>query len=477
MSAKPSHPARVLITDDEQDVRWMLSLLLRNEGFAALEAEHGTQALEIVSKGQADLMLLDIQMPGMTGLEVLREARKLNTDLPVLLLSGYGTEEAVTEAAQYGVQGFLTKPHKNDELILMVRLALASRRLRQEVSQATLGKIIRPEDLAVLEALAWPLQGRSVAIQHVARDVARVAPTDFTVIITGETGVGKELVARAIHEHSKRAAGPFVPVDCGSIPPTLIESELFGHEKGAFTGADRQRLGSFETAAGGTLFLDEIGNLPLNMQAKLLRALQERKIHRVGGTAALQLDVRVVAATNEDLEEMVQSGKFRRDLFYRLNEFSIHVPPLRERNDDIMLLAGTFLKGTKEELGKQFLEIGAAAQDALRSYGWPGNIRELRNVIRRAVLLADTRIDPEHLGLPLPSSAGAAKAVPSPDLGSGLSFKEIVHRRVSETERALLVEVLKQTGGNLAKAARILQIDYKTIRTKARQYKIECAIS
>ena len=320
--------------------------------------------------------------------------------------------------------------------------------------------------------------GSSGPIHRIIDDVQRVAPTDFTVIVTGETGVGKELVARTIHQSSRRATAPFVPVDCGSLPPSLIESELFGHERGAFTGADRMRTGCFEAAAGGTLFLDEITNLPLTMQAKLLRALQERRIFRVGGTVPIQLDVRVLAASNESLEALVTSGRFRRDLYHRLNEFAIAIPPLQDRNDDLVYLAQRFLKSTCQELGKT-VEIEPAALDHLRSYSWPGNVRELRNVIRRAVLLAETSIGREHLrlepsGPPVRSRRtrpGRILVAPDPH-DAGLSLREVVRKRVRQTERDVLMQVLKQTGGNKAKAARLLQVDYKTIRTKAKEYAI-----
>jgi two-component system nitrogen regulation response regulator GlnG len=313
----------------------------------------------------------------------------------------------------------------------------------------------------------------------VLSDIERVAPTDFTVVITGETGVGKELVAREIHRLSRHAAAPFVPVDCGSLAETLIESELFGHEKGAFTGADRTRIGSFENASGGTLFLDEIGNMPMPMQAKLLRVLQERRVCRVGGTKLLPLHVRILAATNDDLEGRVKAGLFRRDLYHRLNEFSIIVPPLRERPEDIVTLTERYLGLICAELQKPALQVTPGALQCLLDCSWPGNVRELRNTIRRAALLADSEVRPEHLG-----AVGLAKAMVEEIEGEpvvaredgisedGVSLREIVQHRVEQVEREVLVQVLRRTGGNKAKAARILQIDYKTIRNKAKQYGI-----
>ncbi len=311
--------------------------------------------------------------------------------------------------------------------------------------------------------------GPSGAVNKVITDLMRVAPTDFTVVITGETGAGKELVARGIHQHSRRTAGPFIPLDCGAVQPTLIESELFGHEKGAFTGADRARPGKFEAATGGTLFLDEIQNLPLTVQTKLLRALQEREICRVGGTQPQHIDLRVIAATNQDLPSQVANGCFRQDLFHRLNEFSIHIPSLRQRREDIVYLAQRFMAQACQELHKEIKETSSQAVQMLLSYPWPGNVRELRNVIRRATLLADTHIGTEHLGPLLQSAPTDARAEEFRADGKG-TFKELVRQNIMVVEKEILVRVLRQTGGNKARAARLLQIDYKTMLTKIRQY-------
>jgi two-component system nitrogen regulation response regulator GlnG len=316
--------------------------------------------------------------------------------------------------------------------------------------------------------------GPSEGMQRVAEDVARVAPTDFTVLITGETGAGKEVVARTIHRRSRRASGPFVPVDCGSIPASLIESELFGHEKGAFTGADRCRLGKFELAAGGTLFLDEISNLALDVQPKLLRALQERSIWRVGATQATAIDIRVIAASSEDLVSHVAEDLFRRDLYHRLNEFGVTVPPLRERREDIPVLAQRFFELTNRELRKQVGGFTSAAAEALLNYRWPGNVRELRNVIRRAVLLAEGEVEPRHLGLLGARHGGDLHPLDLVEevLDGSIPLKEMVRHAVEVMERAVLSRALKQTGGNKAQAARLLHIDYKTIHKKTREYGI-----
>ncbi len=458
-------PPRVLITDDEKDVRWLLSVLMRDEGFEPLEAADGPAALRIIRQGRADVMLLDLLMPGMSGLELFREVRRLDAALPVILATGSGTAQSAEQAGKYGAAGFLTKPFKNDELVFAVRMALQRRRRGDNPAPSPLDC-----GLPLREVL-----GPSPQIQRVVAQIELVAPTDFTVVLSGETGVGKEVVATALHRRSPRSAGPFVPVDCGSIPETLIESELFGHEKGAFTGADRARKGCFETAAGGTLFLDEIGNLPLAMQARLLRALQERRIYRVGSSAPVPLDVRILAASNENLPALVEEGKFRRDLYYRLNEFSIRIPPLRERVEDILFLAERFRQWTCADLDKQVQRLSDAAVEFLRAWPWPGNVRELRNLVRRAVLLADTQIDLEHLATagPPPSAPLELEGpVTEHEADGPVSFKEAVRRLTRDAERDVLRRVLKQTHGNMKKAAAVLQIDYKTMRTKARQYNL-----
>jgi two-component system nitrogen regulation response regulator GlnG len=309
-------------------------------------------------------------------------------------------------------------------------------------------------------------------MQRVFAEMQRVAPTDFTVLITGETGSGKEVVSRALHRMSPRASGPFVPVDCGSIPQSLVEGELFGHEKGSFTGADRCRPGKFEVASGGTLFLDEISNLPLDVQPNLLRALQDKQIWRVGGARPLAADIRIIAATNQDLAVLVAAGTFRRDLYHRLNEFSIVVPPLRERRGDIVALASQFLELTNRELKKSVLGFSEEAVRMLLDHRWPGNVRELRNVVRRAVLLADGEIEALHLALSDGPSDGGG---PMPgELVEGFDgsvpFKEMVRRAVVRVERQILVQVLTQTSGNKAEAARLLRIDYKTIHKKVKDY-------
>jgi two-component system nitrogen regulation response regulator GlnG len=315
--------------------------------------------------------------------------------------------------------------------------------------------------------------GPSDAVTRIIREVNRVAPSDFSVIIQGETGSGKELVARAIHQLSSRAGAPFIPLDCGAIPETLIESELFGYQKGAFTGAATQKMGKFEAAQGGTLFLDEIANLPVSSQTRLLRVLQEKAVLRLGASKAVKIDVRLLTASNQELLKLVEAAQMREDLYFRLNEFTISIPPLRERKDDIPYLAKRFLDITNKELQKNVQRISEYCLEALLSYNWPGNVRQLRSVIRRAVLLADDMITEKHLDIkraPVPGLAFSPKVDGAP--WRELSLKEIVHRSVVTVEREVLTQAMKYTGGNKAKAARLLQIDYKTMHVKLKQFSI-----
>ena len=454
MSVRPA--PRVLIADDEHDIRWMLATILRTSGFEPLEADSGPAALRILKREALDALLLDLRMPSPNGFEVLQEVRNLHTRLPVIMISGQGTIPVAVEAMKRGATGFLTKPFGNNEVIAA---------LREAVGHA-LGSVATEPGVS-------DLMGSHPTVQRVAAAVARVAPTDFTVIVQGETGTGKELIARAIHRQSKRANGPFVPIDCGAVTSTLIESELFGHEKGAFTGADRAHAGCFEAARGGTVFLDEVHNLPTATQAKLLRVLQEKEIRRVGAATPSKVDVRVVAATNAELAALVEGGRFRRDLYHRLDEFKVMLPPLRDRGDDLIVLADRFTRQACMELGKTIGSLSADVTAKLRAHTWRGNIRELRNVMRRAVLLADHAIRPEHLEID-----GLAGDVPPLTAGRlptpwGTSLKSLVREKLAATEREVVAEALRQTRGNKAQAARLLRVDYKTMRAKVKEYDLE----
>ena len=458
-------PLRVLITDDEQDVRWVFSTAMEKEGLLTLEAEDAETALGIMRQELVDVVLLDMRMPGMDGVGFLSEARKINPSTPVIVITGLGSVESAVEAMKNGAYDYLTKPCDSRQLRLVVRRALDARRRTCGGSPA-----------AGIEEVPCSLRdtiGVSAEIAEIVDEVELVAPTDFTVLITGETGTGKEVLARAIHSLSPRAAGPFVPVDCGSIPPTLIESELYGHERGAYTGATQTRRGKFQLASGGTLFLDEVPNLPLAAQRNLLRVLQERAVWCGGGSRAIDVDIRVVAATNQDLNSLVQAKRFRRDLYYRLNEFDITLPPLRDRREDIVFFARRFLEQTSTELSRHVKGFSEDALTALRSYAWPGNIRELRNVVRRAVLQCDTYVEPKDLSIFCGPNRADARGPSTPETGdSRASLKEIVQRNVARVERETIASVLQRTDGNKAEAARILQVDYKTIHKKVKKYHI-----
>ena len=455
--------ATVLIVDDDKNICEIFSFLVKKEGLKTLVANEGDTALKIIRSQTPDIVLLDIKMPGMDGIEVLKRVKELDENLPVVMITAYANIQGAVDAIRLGAHDYLAKPFDNHEVIRVVHRALAERNLKLKLRSLS--------DRIQGESYIKGMMGPSDVIGQLIYDVNCVAKSDFTIVILGETGSGKELIARVIHEASSRAEGPFVPVDCGAIPETLLESELFGHEKGAFTGAELKKPGKFELAQGGTLFLDEIVNMSLSSQAKLLRVVQDKKVSRVGSTKPINVDVRVLAASNRDLEDTVASGLFRRDLFYRLNEFTIKIPPLRERKEDIPYLVKRFLDLTNTELNKNVEGFSESAIERLTAHDWPGNVRQLRSTIRRAVLLANKMITEKHLDLKKISLPGLAinpkKVEEIP--WKGLSLKEIVQRKIIEVERDVLGKVLKYTGGNKAKAARILQIDYKTIHTKVKQ--------
>jgi two-component system nitrogen regulation response regulator GlnG len=458
-------PLRVLIADGEEVIRRLVSTVLGKAGFEPRAVEDGKTALEIICQESVDVALVDVNLPALDGMEVLRQARKAGVEMPIIVTSSTANRDAALEAIKSGAFAYVTKPFEQSELVLIVERAVTGGRLSQAEQQ--LPPFVG-EELSLWEGLGW-----SKRMRRVFAEVQRVAPTDFTVVVIGETGSGKELVANAIHQLSSRAAGPFVPVDCGSIPSALFENELFGHERGSFTGADRAQPGKFEAASGGTLLLDEVSNLPLAVQPKLLRALQERQVWRVGATKPVKVDIRVLVATNQDLVTMVQTKRFRRDLYHRLNEFTILVPALREQSEDIVFLAQRFLEQASKELRKEVRGISQMAREVLLAHTWPGNVRELQNVIRRAALLADTYIEPEHLGiLEMPYRADPPQRAPGTRFDGSVPFREMVRRAVKRVEQEILMQVLRQTGGNKAKAARILQIDYKTIHNKVKQYGI-----
>jgi len=450
----------VLIVDDERDMRWILSNVLKKHGYRVSEAKDGSGALTALRISTPDLVLLDKKMPGMNGIRVLRQIRKIDPDIPVIILTGYGDIKSAVEATRLGAYDYLTKPFNNDEIILTIGRALEKRKLSLEV-KALRQKVGRIESLQ-------SMMGTSDEVKRICCQVEKIARTDFTVLLQGETGVGKDLLAHAIHQLSPRVSSAFIAVDCGAIPETLIESELFGYEKGAFTGAHNRKQGQFELALGGTIFLNEIGNLPYQAQGKLLRAIEEKKIRRLGGKRSVEVDVRIIAATNTPLKEHIETGRFRPELYHRLNEFVIKLPPLRDRKDDIIYLANRFLNEVRVELNKVIKGLSKEAIRNLLAYSWPGNVRELRNVIRRAALLSDGLIEPPHLIL------GESDIFPADidKLERIIPLKEAARQAVARTEKTLIKKALRQTKGNKSKAARILQVDYKTLLSKIKSYGI-----
>ncbi len=460
--------ARILIVDDEKDICDILFRLLEAEGFLPLVAHDGETALEMIRLGMPDVVLSDVRMPGIDGMELLRRAKKLDTHLPILLITAWGGIDGAVQAVKAGASDYLTKPVNKQDLLCKIKLALDARRpsiAKRIVCDTT-------QNTAIVRL--HEMMGPSEAVQRIVSDAALVAPSNFSVVIQGETGTGKEMVAKAIHEASRRSKAPQIPVDCGAIPETLFESELFGYEKGAFTGATHAKLGKFELAQKGTLFLDEISNMPLSSQIKILRAIQERSFFRVGGSRPVNVDVRLMVATNEDLNAAVGAGSFSRDLFYRLSEFTIRIPPLRERKEDIIHIAGRILRDTNLELGKTVRGFSEPAIRTMLAQSWAGNVRQLRSAVRRAVLQADEWIGSAHLALEDSWQAESETGQQAPNFGwDGLSLKEIVRRNSADLERKVLIETLRKTGGNKAKAARLLKIDYTTLHAKIKLYGIK----
>jgi DNA-binding NtrC family response regulator len=456
MNSDSSGPGDVvLVVDDDEGIRRMLQLVLQRGGYKVVAAGDAEEGICLARTCGPRLAILDYRLPDMTGIELLRRLKTTDARLPVILLTGFADLANAVVAIKEGAFDYLAKPFDNQGLLAKVREALTC----CPRSSPRLGA---PGGLRAR-------MGPSPAITRTIEDVERVAPTDFSVSIFGETGAGKEVVARAVHDLSPRGKSAFIAVDCGSIPDTLIENELFGHERGAFTGAERQQPGKFEAAQGGTLFLDEIGNLTWSAQARLLRVLQERVIYRVGGTKPIPVDVRLVSASNRDLADAVTKGTFREDLLYRLCDYRIALPPLRARTDDIMHIAQDFLADANRELDKQVSKFSDEAAAALLAFRWPGNVRQLRSVVRRAVLIANHTIDVEHLALPETDSDRPESAVANL-FHAGMSLKDIVHKRMADVERQVLFEALQRLHGNKAAVARLLQVDYKTVHTKLKTY-------
>ena len=454
---------KVLVVDDEDEVRRLAADVLATGGMAVTTARDGLEALERVAVEVPDVVVMDVLMPGLDGLGALRRLRAKAPDVAVIMMTGYADVATAVSAMQLGAYDFLIKPIVVEDFVPTVQRAMERKALRGEVENLRL-------QVTALESFG-EVMGPSVASRAVMDQVRRIAPSSLTIVICGETGSGKEVVARAIHRGSRRNRGPLVAVDCGAMPETLVESALFGHERGAFTGADRRKDGYFQLAQGGTLFLDEIGNLPLAVQAKLLRVLQERCVQPLGAPRPVEVDVRVVAASNAVLQDEVRAGRFREDLYYRVAEYVITLAPLRERREDIPHLAGRFLADVALELGRPGPEISDDAMAALVEHAWPGNVRELRNVVRRAALLGSERIQRVDLHL----SDGDALAPPAPVVDApvaGRTLRAIATTATDAAERQAIVETLRATGGNKSEAARILHVDFKTLHLKMRRLRI-----
>jgi len=461
MTGSANHNQRLLIIDDEANMRHMLSSVLSKAGFEIDTAGDGRQALSMVEQNGYDFILCDIKMPKMDGMAFLQAAAGKLDNSTVIMMSAYGTIDTAIKAMKMGAYDYISKPFKPDEVILTLKKAEERERLKKENTRLK-QRIEQIEGSCRFGSLI----GKSKAIQTVFALAAKAARYKTTVLITGESGTGKELIARAIHFEGQRAQGPWVPVNCGGIPETLLETELFGHKKGAFTGADRDKKGLFQEADGGTIFLDEIGELPMPLQVKLLRVLQEGEIRPVGDSRSLQVDVRVIAATAKKLEEEVRRGAFREDLFYRLNVLAIALPPLRERREDIPLLCDHFLRRFNRRLNKELKGIVPAAMSRLLGYRWPGNVRELENAIERATVLADDEwLQPEHFPPEMEVKAADSSLE---EIFGGTSLKAA--QKV--LEKKMITRALEKTGGNRTRAARLLEISHPSLLSKIKAYGI-----
>jgi len=452
----------VLIVDDDPTFCLMLKAFLENNGFTVKEVYSAGSGLKALSQATFDMVLTDFRLPDKDGIQLLNEIRKEWPGLPVMLMTRYAEIRTAVNAIKLGAFEYVTKPVNPDELLITIRKAL-------ELSVSEKPAVLVPQKSSASRSDFRYLHGLSAASVKVDQYIKLVAPTDMSVIIQGESGTGKEYIARMIHQQSNRSSKPFVAVDCGALSKELAVSELFGHVKGSYTDASSDKEGQFQTANGGTLFLDEIGNLSYDIQLKLLRATQERKIRRIGSNKDIDIDVRILAATNENLDGAVQKGAFREDLFHRLNEFKINVPALRDRSEDIPLFADYFLNSANKELHKSVKGFNEQVKDAFSNYSWPGNIREFRNVIRRAVLLSGTdKITIEQLPEEIIAPPRLEKIIIS---NSGESFD--LKSMAEKNERVMIVSILEKVHYNKSKAARLLNIDRKTLYNKMRIYSID----
>jgi two-component system nitrogen regulation response regulator NtrX len=438
---------RILVVDDEERIRVTLSNILEREGYKVISCERGEDALFILEREEVDLVLLDIRLPGMDGVEVLERITKIEDPPEVIMISAHGTVEIAVRATKLGAYDFIEKPFDLERILLTIQRAIEYRRVTKE-------------NIELRKRVGWEqgIIGNSKGMKKVFNDIERAAPTNGRVLIYGENGTGKEIIARAIHLKSKRKNGPFIKVNCAAIPRELIESELFGHEKGAFTGAISAKRGKFELADGGTLFLDEVGDMSLEAQAKVLRAIEVGEIERVGGQKVIKVDVRLISATNKNLKEEIKKGNFREDLYYRLNVIPIILPPLRERKEDIPLLAEHFLKGLSNEYGKPLKKLTKDAVLLLKRYKWPGNVRELRNLIERIVIMVEKTVVEERdlYGL-LPMEEGEEE-------------KEGLKEAVKGFEKNYILRALRENDGNITKTAQFLGIERSHLYKKLKMY-------
>lgn len=458
----PQSKARILIIDDEEGIRFSLRGILEDENYTVDEAESGELGLEAVKELAPDLVFLDIWLPGMDGMQVLTNIKQHDKTLPVIMISGHGNIETAVNAIKYGAHDFIEKPLSLEKVVIAADKALEFQNLRKE--NLALKSRIRIEQTV-------EITGESPPVVDLREQIERVAPTDAWVLITGENGTGKEIAARSIHAHSRRADNPLVAVNCAAIPEELIESELFGHERGAFTGADQSKTGKFEMADNGTLFLDEIGDMSMKTQAKILRILQEQAFERVGGNKTIKVNVRVIAATNKTLEDEIREGNFREDLYYRLRVFPIYVPPLRVRGSDITLLIQNFITALVAEHGFKPLDFDEDATTALLQYGWPGNVRELKNFVERMLIMYGGQtittklLPPEFLQfMPQPSSGGEQLIS-----GGSVDFKEARNH----FEAAFLEAKLKEYDGNITRLAEAIGLERSYLYRKLRSYNIQ----
>jgi two-component system response regulator PilR (NtrC family) len=453
--------SRILVVDDEESIREFLDIMLRKEGYEVTLAEDGARAIDLLKKKTFDLVISDLQMPQVTGMELLKHVRDNFPDLLFMMITAFGTTETAVEAMKMGAYDYITKPFKIDEVRIVIGNALKSKNLEVEnrVLKKELGK----------ENSFQNIVGNSESMHRIFDLVRRVSQAPTNVLITGESGTGKEVVAKAIHYNGPLKDRPFVTINCGAIPENLMESEMFGHKKGSFTGAVVDKSGLFEVADGGTLFLDEVGELPLSIQVKLLRAIQERIIRRVGATDDIKVEVRIIAATNRDLEKMVNEGGFRQDLYYRLNVIQIKTPSLRERRDDIPLLANHFLKKYNDRLGKNIGAISQEAMEMMKKYDYPGNVRELENIIERTVALeAGSTILPESLP-PFVNTPSGRKMASSQEIEIGPEGIDL-DKIIGQIEKELLIKAIHVANGTKKRAAKLLNISFRSMRYRVEKY-------